>query len=353
MSAYFLNIDGNASNFDNFLVECKKYKHSFSVIGLAETNTSDGYIYQIPGYYSLYQDTIGNKPTGTGVALYIQDAYNASINRELSQVTKNIETLFVTIKHKNGSVINIGVVYRPPNGDTKSATKELELILENCPKKSVHILGDYNIDLHDQNCTATNKFEEITTSTGFYPTISVYTHQKSEKFKKSCIDNIFTNEIETILQSGTISNKISHHFPSFQVMDIKSQKNNKEIHVQHYDYRESRMSPPKNFTEFDCTMDELIDKNCKLEKPKNSKRNIMNNPWITPGLMAASNKKHKLHDDWKKTCSKKNPEGNTMMHITFLNYRRTLTYTIKRAKLTFYGRKFLERAGNRKIHGSS
>ena len=64
MSSFFLNIDGNASNFDNFLVEYKNHKHSFSVIGLAETNTGEGDVYQIPGYYNFYQDTLEGKSTG-------------------------------------------------------------------------------------------------------------------------------------------------------------------------------------------------------------------------------------------------------------------------------------------------
>ena len=89
--------------------------------------------------------------------MYIQDAYNATVNKELSQVTKNLETLFVTIKHEGGP-LHVGVVYRPPSGNKNCALRELEVILENCPKKSVHILGDYNIDLHDEKSTEVNQF---------------------------------------------------------------------------------------------------------------------------------------------------------------------------------------------------
>ena len=35
-SSYFLNIDGNKSNFDSLIVELHRIKHKFSIIGLAE-----------------------------------------------------------------------------------------------------------------------------------------------------------------------------------------------------------------------------------------------------------------------------------------------------------------------------
>ena len=37
-SSYFLNIDGNLTNFDSFTAELHQLKHHFSVVGLAETN---------------------------------------------------------------------------------------------------------------------------------------------------------------------------------------------------------------------------------------------------------------------------------------------------------------------------
>ena len=60
MSTMFLNIEGNASNFDTFLTELKRLKHSFPVIGLAETNVDEPLkdLYTIPEYTSFYQNTL-------------------------------------------------------------------------------------------------------------------------------------------------------------------------------------------------------------------------------------------------------------------------------------------------------
>ena len=271
VSTFFLNIDGNHTNFDNLLLELSKYEHEFSIIGLAETNIDEnvGDVYQIPGYCGFYQNTLTGKSSGTGISLYIQDAYNATINRSLSNVTKNLETLFVTISHDNGP-LHIGVVYRPPSGNKNDAIRELEAILENCPEKSVHILGDYNIDLHEFGNPLTKQFEDLTFSSGFYPTISLYTHQKSEHFKKSCIDNILTNDIDSIVHSGTISNRIAHHFPIFQLLNVSVLKKKNEKHVQHYDYCNSnltnfgneldvefRQNPPKEFSAFETQISQI------------------------------------------------------------------------------------------------
>ena len=50
MSSFFLNLDGNQTNFDNMIVELEQFKHKFSIIGIAETNTDPAIskVYQIP-----------------------------------------------------------------------------------------------------------------------------------------------------------------------------------------------------------------------------------------------------------------------------------------------------------------
>ena len=92
ISTFFLNVDGNQTNFDNLIVEMEQFKHTFSIIGIAETNTdaTNSSIYNIPDYNSFYQDTQPNKKKGTGVALYVHKSLNATINYNLSQNTPNI-----------------------------------------------------------------------------------------------------------------------------------------------------------------------------------------------------------------------------------------------------------------------
>ena len=211
----FQNVDGNRTNFDSFSMELERLNFKFQIIGLAETNigVEDSSVYQLDGYKPFYQDKHASKSKGTGVALYISNKLNAVVKEELSWVTKNLETLFVTIQHKEP--LHVCVLYRPPSGDSSEAITEFKRIIEMCPKKNVYFLGDFNINLHDEFSKIVHDFENTTLGLGLSPLISTYTHERPG-CKKTCIDNILTNSIESAVLSGSISTFYSifstHHF---------------------------------------------------------------------------------------------------------------------------------------------
>ena len=133
--------------------------------------------------------------------------------------TDNLETLFVKLTNLDEPVI-VGVVYRPPSGDTNIFQSEFRDVLSSLPADhSVHILGDYNVDLLSESHNDTVEFENVVFSAGFIPLISTHTHQRGE-CRKTCIDNILTNNSESVLASGTIEND-KHHKPIFQISGIK------------------------------------------------------------------------------------------------------------------------------------
>ena len=135
-SSLFLNIDRNKSNFDQFLVELKRIKHDFSVIGIAETNTDRHLkdLYSIPKYTCHYQDTIEGKLKGTGIGLYILDSINTELMDAISYCTSDIESLFLKTTNTNDTIY-FGVIYRPPSGNTDAFITELEHILTTLPDK--------------------------------------------------------------------------------------------------------------------------------------------------------------------------------------------------------------------------
>ena len=95
---YFLNIDGNKTNFDRLSAELAVIKHKFSVVALAETNTYECNkdLYKLSNEYTpVYSSKIENKVKGSGVALYVKNDFSYNILNELSSCNKNIETLFV------------------------------------------------------------------------------------------------------------------------------------------------------------------------------------------------------------------------------------------------------------------
>ena len=118
-STYFLNIDGNKTNFDRRSAELAVIKHKFSVVALAETNTDECNkdLYKLSNEYTpVYSSKIENKVKGSGVALYVKNGFSFNILNELSSCDKNIETLFIKITNTSAPIV-IGVVYRPPSGD--------------------------------------------------------------------------------------------------------------------------------------------------------------------------------------------------------------------------------------------
>ena len=56
----------------------------------------------------------------------------------------------------------------------------------------------------------------------------------------------------------------------------------------------TKIQPSENFTDFTETFHSTLDKTCKLDKPKITKRTPLNIPWITEGIIAAVNRKHEL-----------------------------------------------------------
>ena len=72
--------------------------------------------------------------------------------------TDNLETLFVKLTNLDEPVI-VGVVYRPPSGDTNLFQSEFRDVLSSLPADhSVHILGDYNVDLLSESHNDTVEF---------------------------------------------------------------------------------------------------------------------------------------------------------------------------------------------------
>ena len=322
LSTMFLNIDGNKSNFDEFAVLFQQLDHKISAIGLAETNTSPEHknLYKIDGYNSFYQEPKPGKNKGTGVALYIDNSLNATINNKFSNCTANLETLFLDVDIGENNTYHIGVLYRPPGGNETEFLDEFKILLDAMPPYNVKIMGDFNFDLLKVDNVATRGFEDLILTSRFSPLISISTHSKPN-CRKTCIDNILTNMPESILSSGTIQESVSHHCPIFSVSDCTTsfKTGEKQAQTIYYDFSNAKISEfvqkldeefkneegtDSEFSEFYEKFNATLDKVCKLDKPKISKRNNKVNPWITAGIIKAVKQKRKLCENWRKTKSK-------------------------------------------------
>ena len=364
-SSLFNNIDGCASNFDTFATDILcQYKHSFSAIGIAETNIENCHkdLYRLNNYSSEFSDKFPGKNKGSGVGLYIHNDYIFNKNDEFSQCSKNLESLFVTITNVD-TPITVGVVYRPPSGSVKGFLAEWETILNNLPKANVHLLGDFNIDLLKDN----KEFETYFFSCNMIPTISVATHEKPG-CTPSLIDNIFINSTENLLNSGTLDNKVSHHSPIFCFMNLCiTVKKEQQIKCPKYDYCESKVDEflekiddsmfykestydTESFIKFIDSLKKEIELTFRVDEQefKKSRRNFYTNPWITPGIIASVTKKHLYYKLWKKTQTKIELDGDNAFYLRFKRYRKYLKKIIKLAKKNFYTKKFSSVQGDLK-----
>ena len=361
-SAIFNNIDGNASNFDTFATEIAHMNHTFSFIGIAETNIDSTLkdLYKIPGYTSEYNGKFPEKSKGTGVGLYIRDCYIFNRIDNLCICTPNLESVFVSVTNMDKPQ-TIGVLYRPPGGSDKDALDEFENILSKLPDKNVILLGDFNFNLFDRS---SNQFENILYSSNFIPVISLATHEKPG-CSPSLIDNILTNSTENIISAGLLGSRVSHHLPIFCILDCNSPEDSEPATKKpKYDYCESNMNKflddvrsnfdcslqydEKSFETFVSRVKILIDENFLVEAESfnRSKRNMLANPWITPGVIASVNKKEFLYKQWKNSVDKDNPLGNTDLYLIYSNFRRELKHIIRCAKKLYYCRKFAKVSGN-------
>jgi endonuclease/exonuclease/phosphatase family metal-dependent hydrolase len=81
----------------------------------------------------------------------------------------------------------------------------------------LYLMGDFNIDLlKSESCDYTNRFLEILSTSSYIPLVLRPT--RITQHTAALIDNIFTNDIETIESStkGIIFSDISDHLPIVQ-----------------------------------------------------------------------------------------------------------------------------------------
>ena len=114
--------------------------------------------------------------------------------------------------------MNVGIVYRPPNSNFNDFLADLCSIIKTLPKTVTCLMSDFNLDLHKSESNSNvEAFEQFFISEGLFPVISLATHHNPSAKSKSCIDNIFTNRVETISQSGVVVNCGTAHSPIFSL----------------------------------------------------------------------------------------------------------------------------------------
>lgn len=98
---------------------------------------------------------------------------------------KCFEICAIKLSNNNSVLVNI---YRTPDSDFETFIEKLETLLNIATSKftNVIVMGDFNINFHKTNQTATNQMLDLTSSYHLKPVITQSTR------KQNCIDNVFT-----------------------------------------------------------------------------------------------------------------------------------------------------------------
>ena len=142
------NIKSLKRNLENFQVHLlDELNFEFSIIGVSETKTISGkemdFNPSIPGYVFEYVPT----PLASGgVGLYINDSLKQTVIEKVSD--EAFQSLWIEIQLPQKSNIICGIIYRQHNSPKRFQEyfdDKLERLITS--KKSIYIMGDFNINL--------------------------------------------------------------------------------------------------------------------------------------------------------------------------------------------------------------
>ena len=182
------------------------------VIGLCETflDSNKDILLDIPGYR---MERVNRKQMARGgLMLYIADRLAYNVRKYLSRNEKGIfESLFIEIKSMSKYLV-VGLVYRSPSGSIPSFLKILEEVLDSVQKHPCELIlmGDFSLNLLDQNSTSTSDFLSMMFSSGTLP--SVCTPTRVTETQASLTDNVFSSL--DVIDNLVLVSDISDHFPA-------------------------------------------------------------------------------------------------------------------------------------------
>ena len=148
-----LNIFHLFNKLPDVNVLLSKHKKSIQILGLTETRLDhriDDYDISINNYTLFRRDK--KQERHTGIAAYVHNAISNQVRRRMDLEYKEIESLWLEVKHEKNTPLLICFLYRNPTC-TAEWQIQFQNMIDNIPDKNheLLILGDFNIDLKKHN----------------------------------------------------------------------------------------------------------------------------------------------------------------------------------------------------------
>ena len=357
LSLLHVNSRSLQKNHDNLTHLLSTVQFDFSVIGVTETWLSEKSpdLVDIDGFQLIRADRKTGR--GGGVGFYINHTLVPKIRNDLTFTLSNAEILSIEFDVAHHNSVIVCVIYRPPNSNMELFFEDLEILLEkiNVSKKACCLMGDFNIDLVQEN-DSSSTFRNILLSNSFYNTIDKPTRITSQT--ASLIDNIFINIHRDTLRSGIFYADVSDHLPIFLIVsDLFPNKH----HVPTKITKRKITSQSLNEFKIDLTSEDwtdvlschdtdnayelfwkkfsfYFDKNCPIIEI-DAKKQRKKHPWITNGILRSIKKRNKLYKAY--LCNKSDAE----CFEKYKRYRNNLTTIIRESRKLHFHHQF-EKAKN-------
>jgi hypothetical protein len=178
--------------------------------------------FRITGYDLYRKDKMF--ANGGGVCLFVKKSNSFAVN--VIENNNNLEMICVEVSQKNTKPFAVIVVYRPPDASIEY-TNELLHYLENNSNTETIITGDINKDyLNKSNAKYFDNYSDL----GFKQLIDENTRIAEES--ESCIDLVFTNNLNNIGGFGTLNISLSDHKPVYvsRKLNFYSKKEKTGVH---------------------------------------------------------------------------------------------------------------------------
>ena len=324
--------------------------HSIDAMLLCETflNDRNKDLCNIDGYTLMYKNRT-NKSRG-GVAIFIKNAIKFKERQDLSIFDEGkFESIFLEIYGNKKNLI-IGEVYRVPNTNEKDFIESYDSILQKIEKENKNIVigTDQNLDfLKINNHTNTSKFFEANLSSGLIPTITRptrITHKSA-----SLIDNIYAscNKVHSCMPSILVTS-LSDHLPCLLFIDFKLKHNRSPIKYTGRSLKPAAIEKIKNslvttdweplnelntedgYNFLSQRLESILDMHAPIRTRVIPPSKIINEPWMTPGLLKSSKHCDQLY---KKSLNDPCPQSREK----FIEYRNKFNKIKRKAKNAYYG----------------
>lgn len=364
LSLLHLNARSLNSKFCEFERLLSGLNVHFDVIAISET-WFDKYT-NLPSFaldgYTLYQSARANKQGG-GVALYVSNNLRCQ-SVVISTVDNIFESITVHLISKQHKQFVVSCVYRAPGSCITTFCEHLRPIIANLfkSKNSMYVCGDFNINLLNHAVhPPTLEFLNLMSNYALIPVITKPT--RITKSSQTVIDNIFTNECITPIDSGILVNDLSDHLPIFLIPNNQTSEKN----TPQYKKVQKRKLTDVALDEFKAKLENvdwesllegrandvndcyngflgkllsIYDKCCPIQE-KIVKLNKHHKPWFTQGLKKACRKKNHLY---RKFLLNRDERSESK----YKQYKNKLTSILRYARKNYYHELIAQHTGDMK-----